>query len=142
MTVPSAFDAWNYRSSAGYVEGNDLVGYKIAAQDGDIGKVDKATYDVGAASLVVDTGPWIFGKKVLLPAGVVERVDHEDEKVEVDLTKDQIKDAPEYDANAETGADARARNDTGSTGTLEEDYRTRLADYYESAYGRGPGGTL
>ncbi len=49
MTAPSAFDAWNYRSSAGYVEGNDLVGYKIAARDGDIGKVDEATYDVGAA---------------------------------------------------------------------------------------------
>jgi hypothetical protein len=30
---------------------------------------------------VVDTGPWIFGRKVLLPAGVVERIDTVEHKV-------------------------------------------------------------
>ena len=39
--------------------------------DGSIGKVDDATNDVGGSFIVVDTGPWIFGKKVLLPAGVI-----------------------------------------------------------------------
>jgi len=51
----------------------DLTGYPIAAVDGDIGHVDEATYQVGSSYLVVDTGAWIFGRKVLLPAGVVER---------------------------------------------------------------------
>ena len=67
MTM-SAFDPWSYRPDNGYSTGLDLVGYKIAAIDGDIGKVDQATYDVGTSSLVIDTGPWIFGRKVILPA--------------------------------------------------------------------------
>ncbi|MBD0291736.1 MAG: PRC-barrel domain containing protein, partial [Thermoleophilia bacterium] len=46
----------------------DVVGFSVEATDGGIGKVDEATYDVGQSYLVVDTGPWIFGKKVLLPA--------------------------------------------------------------------------
>ena len=93
MTM-SAFDPWSYRPDTGYSTGLDLVGYKIAAIDGDIGKVDQATYDVGTSSLVIDTGPWIFGRKVMLPAGVVDRVDTDERKVYVDRTKDQIKDAP------------------------------------------------
>lgn len=117
----SAFDPWNYRETAGYTAGKDLTGYKIAAVDGDIGKVDEATDQAGTSGLVVDTGPWIFGRKVLLPAGVVERVDHEDEKVYVDRTKDQIKDAPEFDA------------DTG----VDDDYRTRLGGYYDDTYRTG-----
>ena len=31
----------------------------------------------GSAYVVVGTGPWIFGKKVMLPAGVISRVDEE-----------------------------------------------------------------
>jgi hypothetical protein len=46
---------------------------------------------------VVDTGPWIFGKKVLLPAGTINRVDADGGKLYVDLTKEQIKDSPEFD---------------------------------------------
>ncbi|QNE23375.1 PRC-barrel domain containing protein [Kribbella qitaiheensis] len=112
------FDPWSYRPDTGYTEGNDLVGYKIAAVDGDIGKVDQATYDTGAATLVVDTGPWIFGRKVMLPAGVVQRIDHDDRVVSVDRTKDQIKDAPEYEP------------DTGD----EADYRGQLGGYYGDTY--------
>ena len=119
----SVFDPWNYRNDSGYSAGTDITGYKIAAVDGDIGKVDKATYDVGSASLVVDTGPWILGRKVLLPAGVVQRVDTDDEKVYVDRTKDQIKDSPEYDP------DAADYDDQG--------YRDRLGTYYGESYDRG-----
>ena len=50
-----------------------------------------------SAYIVVDTGPWIFGKKVMLPAGTIQRADHDDEKVFVNRTKDQIKNAPEFD---------------------------------------------
>ena len=65
--------------------------------DGEIGKIDEATYDVGSPYIVVDTGPWIFGRKVLLPAGVIQRIDPNNEKVYVDRTKEQIKDSPEFD---------------------------------------------
>jgi hypothetical protein len=75
----------------------DLVGYEVEALDGQIGKVAEASKEIGARYLVVDTGPWIFGKKVMLPAGLVERVDLEGERVYVRRTKDEIKNAPEFD---------------------------------------------
>ncbi|MFD5767701.1 PRC-barrel domain-containing protein [Streptomyces sp. NPDC127049] len=94
----SEFDIWVYRPNTGYQKGIDIVGYKVEATDGSIGKIDKHSEDVGASYLVVDTGVWIFGKHVLLPAGTIERIDTAEEKVYVSRTKDQIKDAPEYDA--------------------------------------------
>ena len=69
--------------------GANLSGYDVEATDGSIGEIDEATYEVGSACLVVDTGPWIFGRKVLLPAGTVQRVDHGERKVYVDRTKDR-----------------------------------------------------
>jgi hypothetical protein len=93
-------DMWNYRDEA--VEddrtyGEDIVGFGVKAIDGSIGKVDKASHEVGSSYLVVDTGPWIFGQKVLIPAGTVQRVDFNNETVHVNRTKEQIKDSPAYD---------------------------------------------
>jgi hypothetical protein len=121
--VPTgAFDPWSFRAEVS-LTGQDLVGYQVEATDGSIGKIDGASHDVGAGYLVVDTGAWIFGKKTMLPAGVVDRVDHDDRKVFVDRSKDQIKDAPEYDADA-SGDPA---------------YRGTLGDYYGNTYGNaGP----
>jgi hypothetical protein len=109
---------WRYPDTAG-AGGmtEELEGFKVEATDGEIGKIDEATTDVGASYIVVDTGPWIFGKKVVLPAGVIDRIDLEDNRVTVRLTKDQIKGSPEYDA------------DTYRT----PDYRTRLGSYYSDA---------
>jgi hypothetical protein len=105
-------DIWTYRETDWTT--SNFVGYGVEALDGSIGKIDEATMDAGASYLVVDTGPWIFGKKVMLPAGVISRVDHDDEKVFVNRTKDQIKDAPEFDAD-------RYRDDA---------YRGELGSYY------------
>jgi hypothetical protein len=91
-----------------------IDGFGVEATDGSIGKVDEATYDVGTSYIVVDTGPWIFGKKVLLPAGTVERIDSTEEKVYLTLTKDQIKDSPEFDEKT----------------YRDEPYRKSVGDYY------------
>ncbi|MEV6781697.1 PRC-barrel domain containing protein [Streptomyces sp. NPDC051098] len=93
----SEFDIWVYRPSAGYQEGVDIVGYKVEAIDGSIGKVSKHSEEVGSSHIVVDTGVWIFGKHVLLPAGTIKLIDAAEETVHVDRTKDQIKDAPDFD---------------------------------------------
>jgi hypothetical protein len=108
---------WEFR--AGVLDSTpfDLVGFEVEAVDGSIGKVDEATYDASSAYIVVDTGPWIFGKKVMLPAGVISEVDVDNKKVYVDRTKDQIQDSPEYDESL--------KGDTG--------YRTRLGSYYDRA---------
>jgi hypothetical protein len=109
-------DIWTYRDAGtlgvDLTRGVDIAGFSVDAVDGGIGKIDDATYDVGSSYIVVDTGPWIFGKKVLLPAGVVKRIDIEDEKVFADRTKDEIKNAPEFDEN--TYRDASYRSELGS----------------------------
>jgi len=116
--VPTgAFDPWSFRDEAG-VTGSDLVGYKVEATDGSIGKIDAHSQDVAASYLVVDTGAWIFGKKVMLPAGVVNHVDHDEQKVYVDRNKDQIKSAPEYDADSHS----------------DPAYRDKLGGYYGGMY--------
>ena len=115
-------DVWTYREQGSLgtdMATTDIAGFGVEALDGSIGKVDESTYEVGASYLVVDTGPWIFGKKVMLPAGVVQRVDTAEEKIYVNRTKDQIKDSPEFDESLVS--------DTG--------YRSELGSYY------GPGGT-
>lgn len=104
---------WRYRDSTW--SGASLVGYEVEAQDGGIGKIDEASDDVGASYFVVDTGPWIFGKKVLLPAGVIETVDPDEQKVYVNSTKEEIKNSPEFDQD-------RYR---------ETDYRNEVGTYYD-----------
>ena len=61
------WDPWSYREKSGMTAqgGVNLVGHNVEATDGGIGKVDEATNEVGSSYIVVDTGPWIFGKKVL-----------------------------------------------------------------------------
>jgi hypothetical protein len=114
-------DVWTYREKPGLstdLASTDITGFEVEAIDGSIGKVDEATYEVGSSYIVVDTGPWIFGKKVMLPAGVVQRIDEAERKIFVNRTKDEIKNAPEFD-DSMIGDDA---------------YRGQLGSYY------GPGG--
>ncbi|MFE3996084.1 PRC-barrel domain containing protein [Streptomyces goshikiensis] len=80
-----------------------MTGHKVEATDSFIGKVDKHSDEVGYSYIVVDTGPWIFGKEVLLPAGTISRIDASDEKIFVDRTKAQIKNAPEFDKDKHLG---------------------------------------
>src|SRR6476660_27893 len=75
----------------------DVTGYDVDALDGSIGKVDEATKDAQSGYLVVDTGFWIFGKKRMIPLGVVRSVDSDSKTVQVGMTKDQIKSAPDFD---------------------------------------------
>ncbi len=99
-------DIWNFPGQDDWSTVN-LVGYKVHATDGDIGTVDDASAEVGAGYIVVDTGPWIFGKKVMLPAGIIKDVDRADEKIFVGSTKDEIKDSPEFDESNYQSADYR-----------------------------------
>ena len=85
------------RPPAGFVwAGLDLTGFDVEATDGRVGKIDEATQHAGGAGLVVDTGPWIFGKRIVLPGSFVERVDVDGQTVYVNLTRDEVRNAPEY----------------------------------------------
>jgi hypothetical protein len=93
---------------------HDLSGFDVEATDGTIGKIDEATYEALASFIVVDTGFWIFGKKRLIPGGVVERVDPDDRKVYVRLTKTDIKNAPDYDPDRHRLDESSYRDEVGT----------------------------
>jgi hypothetical protein len=106
-------EIWTFRTEPS-LTGAELVGFSIEATDGGIGKIDEGTEEMGRTHLIVDTGPWIFGKKVMLPAGVVDRVDLDTETVFVRCSKDQIKNAPEFEPESRE----------------DDAYRDRLGGYY------------
>ena len=112
---------WTYREEIWTTA--DLTGFKVEATDGEIGAVDEKTNDVGSSYIVVDTGPWIFGKKVLLPAGVIDRVDLDNRHLFVNRTKDEIQNAPEWDETRYT----------------DPAYRNEIGTYYETRTPTGAG---
>lgn len=77
-------------------QGIEIIGYDVEASDGGLGKIDESSLEAGSAYVVVDTGWWIFGKKRMIPAGVIQSIDHENHQVFVGLTKDEIKAAPDF----------------------------------------------
>lgn len=99
-------------------EGQRVVGFSVRATDGDIGKVDDARMELGGSYIIVDTGLWIVGRRVMLPAGTIEGIDWNEQKVYVDRTKDQIQDSPEL-----------------TNTPPDQDYRDTLNSYYGRTYG-------
>ncbi len=91
----STHSLWDYRQDEW--TGRDLIGYSVEAPDGHVGKVDKATDMVDGTCLVIDTGHWIFGKKVVIPVGLVDEIDDGGRSVTLSRTTDEIKAAPSYD---------------------------------------------
>jgi len=90
-------DLWNFREDVGH-DRADLDGMTVEAVDGGVGSVKDVINDVDGAYLLVDTGPPILGKTVLVPAGLVTAIDVDSESVRVDRVKDEIKGAPDFEA--------------------------------------------
>jgi hypothetical protein len=84
-------------------QAQDYAGYKVVANDGEIGHIDSFAIAPDEAHLVVDTGGWLFGRMSVIPAAAVRVVDHDSQTVQIDLTKKQIKEAPEFDKTAGYG---------------------------------------
>jgi hypothetical protein len=79
-----------------------IKGYAIVASDGRLGTVcdflfDDTTWLV--RWLVVDTGNWLSGRKVLLPTLVLGHLDPKQREFRVRLTKQQVKDSPDIDSD-------------------------------------------
>ncbi len=93
-----AVDLWRYRESMAHRSGDvDISGWEVLAHDGAIGTVDKSSNQVSASYIVVATGEWLSGRRVLLPAYSVERIDGSTRQLVLDRTKDEIRDAPDVD---------------------------------------------
>ncbi|MDQ1042822.1 PRC-barrel domain containing protein [Streptomyces sp. V4I2] len=106
---------WSYGPDSGYVEGQDLTGFTVAAGDGALGRVDRQADPRGMRHLVVDTGVWLFGGSVLVPVGVVTGIDAGARRVTLACTVGEVKAAPRFKTDSETRDPA---------------YLTAVGDYY------------
>jgi sporulation protein YlmC with PRC-barrel domain len=96
---------------------NEVSGYHIQAKDGEIGHVvdfiiDDETWAI--RYLIIDTKNWWPGKKVLVSPRWIEQVSWDESKVFVDLSRESIKQSPEYTEES----------------LLTRDYETKLHQHY------------
>jgi sporulation protein YlmC with PRC-barrel domain len=95
----------------------DMSGYHIHATDGEIGHVEDFIIDDKTWTiryLIVDTQNWWPGKKVLISPKWIEDVSVSDSNISVSLSRDAIKESPEY-----TGLD-----------DLTREYEVELHEHY------------
>jgi uncharacterized protein YrrD len=81
---------------------NNLRGYQIEATDDVLGSVDDLYFEDRHSTvryLVVDTGTWLPGRKVLIAPAVVGRPDPTQRLIPVQLTRQQVKDSPDIDTD-------------------------------------------
>ena len=92
-------DLWTFGAIA--PEGSeriDIEGFNLfTIDDEEIGRVVEASYEPGSSCVVIETGPWLVGRRVLLPAGLISGMSPDEETVETQLTQDQIKESPTCD---------------------------------------------
>lgn len=115
---------WNQRSKGEKawdpnLRSTDAVsGYEIEALDGEIGHVDDFIIDDETWAiryLVIATRNWWPGKKVLVSPQWIERVSWSESKVFINLSRDAIKQSPEYTEES----------------LLTRDYETGLHRHYQ-----------
>lgn len=97
---------------------SDVMTYYIGATDGDLGHVEGFLVDDRGWAIrymIVDTRNWWPGRKVLISPTWIKEVSWPASKVHVDLSREKIKSAPEYDPSR----------------PLERDDETRLFGHHE-----------
>ena len=115
-----AHDRTEWLKSTGIEEGwdpslrstHEVTGYHIQATDGDIGHVEDFIIDDETWAiryLVIDTRNWLPGKRVLVSPKWIERVSWSESKVYFDLSRESIRQAPEYFENTLVTRDYEAR---------------------------------
>lgn len=81
----------------------ELNGFSLVATDGELGKVEDVFFDDEKWTirhLVVDTGGWLGGRRVLISPISIGSLDWDDDSIHVDLTMQQVKDSPEVDTTS------------------------------------------
>jgi sporulation protein YlmC with PRC-barrel domain len=80
-----------------------LTGYNIVGTDGQIGTVSDILFDDTIWKLrwlVVDTGGWLTGRKVLIHPSAIGRADPDRQELHVHLTKERISTSPDISQDA------------------------------------------
>lgn len=113
-------------------ECSSVTVFGIRATDGSIGTLDDLLFDDagwGIRWAVIDTGSWLPGRRVLLPASSLGRPDVAAREFPVDVTRERVKDAPGLDTDAPVSRQLETRI-FGYYG---------WAPYWEAGYPLGPG---
>jgi sporulation protein YlmC with PRC-barrel domain len=79
---------------------NSLLGYKIHATDGELGKVEEFYFDDKTWNIrymVVETGNWLSGRKVLIAPVAMKTPDWKTKTFPVALTREQVRNSPDID---------------------------------------------
>jgi hypothetical protein len=96
---------------------NELIGYNIQAIDQKVGPVNDFIVDDKTWTiryLIVDTRSWLPGKKVLMAPDWIGLIKWSESKLFTELTKDQVKNCPEFDPSK----------------PINRDYEVKLYDFY------------
>lgn len=96
---------------------DEVIDYRIQALDGEIGHVDDFVADDIAwiiRYMVVDTGKWLSGQRVLLAPQWITEVEWAGARVHVGMDKESIENSPEYDPSR----------------PINREYQVQLYDYY------------
>ena len=97
-----------------------VTGYSIHAVDGKIGDVEDFIVDDTSwkvAYLIVDTGHWFPGKKVIISPKLIKSIEWDTSEIIVHASEEEIKNSPEYDPAAD----------------ISESYEANLQNYYGNA---------
>src|SRR5688572_14528188 len=81
---------------------HNLIGFTLGAIDGEIGIIkdfyfDDRTWNV--RYLIIETGGWLFGRKVLLSPVELQTPDWQRKVFPVNLTQEQIKNSPDINTD-------------------------------------------
>jgi sporulation protein YlmC with PRC-barrel domain len=99
----------------------DMLDYSILATDGEIGHVSDVLLgesDLKVRYLVIDTGGWLSGRKVLLSSSWLSSVAPNKKALVVNIDKKRIQESPPYEPDV----------------TVPREYETRLHDHYGMPY--------
>lgn len=109
--VLTKIEDWHLRSS------NEVIGYNIAATDGEIGHVEDVILDTRSWRIryfVINTRNWLPGRKLLVDVDWIQGISWQTADVVVEMTKAQIKDSPQFDPRE----------------AVNRGYEEQLYDYY------------
>jgi sporulation protein YlmC with PRC-barrel domain len=101
----------------------EVEGYHVAASDGEIGHLEDFLIDDREWAihlLGIDTGNWLPGRKVVISPAWLRGIDWNRQRIQVDMSRQQIKDSPAYDPAL----------------TPDESYLERLATHYDRPWRR------
>lgn len=95
----------------------EVAGYRVRALDGQVGHVEDFILDTDSWTIrycVVDTRDWLPGRRVLIAASWLSHIDWAQKLIHVDLRREDIEHAPEFDPEQ----------------PVNRRYEERLYDYY------------